>query len=409
MSGSYKNKWWLKIGLSCLACLPITLHSEPVQPKKKILVLCSNGGNGHNSAARALKEILNDRFEFKVIYPINELQIFGVKSGEELYNMALRNRWTRSVNVVSKYVAPKIFRGYKKRLEAMITEEIANNKPDLVISVIPFINLFASEAARKVGVPYLMITTDNDLQTQVHGLQGISHPQFKVVIAPYHHPGREMLFQRNIPEKSIETLGFPLRSDFLKKKDAVLLKAEYHIDSHKPVVLIMFGGAGGGTAYDYAKKVGQAQLGAHLIVCAGRNQSLAEKLYKLKLHPTNSMTVMEFTDKIADLMALSDVIITKPGTLSITESLTMRLPILIDCTSPVIDWEKANIEIVRHYGVGSTIEKLDNVESLVRTYLYDMELRHEIQKSYDKVPSNRFNESIASLIDQMCSKDLLRN
>src|SRR3954467_2829199 len=120
MSRFYKNKQWLKVWLCSLVFLPICLHSVPDKPKKKILVLCSNGGTRRNSAARALKEILSDRFDFKVIYPINQLPPFGESSGEELYNMALRNRWTRSVNMVSKYVAPKLFRGYKKKLEAMI-------------------------------------------------------------------------------------------------------------------------------------------------------------------------------------------------------------------------------------------------------------------------------------------------
>lgn len=86
--------------------------------KKKILVLCSNGGNGHNAAVGALKTILNNGYEFTVVYPIDELEMFGVPSGESLYNLALQKGWTRSVNFISRYVAPKVFRGYKKRSKA---------------------------------------------------------------------------------------------------------------------------------------------------------------------------------------------------------------------------------------------------------------------------------------------------
>jgi processive 1,2-diacylglycerol beta-glucosyltransferase len=390
---------WLLIVL-----FPLWLHSAPsTTPKKKILILCSNGGNGHNSAARALKQILGDQFEFKVIYPIDELQIFGVKSGEALYNMALRNQWTRSVNVVSTHVAPKIFRGYKKALEELIAAELTQENPDLVISLTPFINLPATEAARKAKIPYLMVTTDNDLQTFLHGLQGVSHPHFKIVIAPYFLEARTMLFQRNIPDKNIAILGYPLRSDFLEKKEKKSLKDEYQIPPKKPVILVLMGGQGSETALDYAKKLGKTQLGIHLIVCAGRNHPLVKNLRKVKLHPTNSMTVMGFTDQMADLMAMADLIITKPGTLSTTESLTMRLPILIDCTSPVLSWELANIEIVRRYGVGTTVKNLNQLEPLVRSYLFDTELRHEIQKSYQQVPANRFNTSIAHLVDEMCA------
>lgn len=390
-------RWFL------LLLLPLCLYSVPNEtPKKKILILCSNGGNGHNSAAGALRQILSDRFDFKVIYPIDELQMFGVKSGEELYNAAVRNRWTRSVNLISMYVAPKVFRGYKKKLEGLIAEEISQENPDLIVSVTPFINLPASEAAKKAKVPYLMITTDNDLQNFLHGLQGVSHPHFKVVIAPYSLSGRMMLSKRNIPDKNIAVLGFPLRSDFLEKKDRDALRSHYRIAPYKPVILVMMGGAGGDGALDYAQRLGKIQLGVHLIVCAGRNQPLVKNLRKVKLHPTNSMTVMGFTDQMADLMTIADLIITKPGTLSTTESLAMRLPILVDCTSPVISWEQANIDIVLQYGVGTTIYNLDKLEPLVRTYLYDTEVRHEIQKAYQKVPANRFNTSIAALVDEMC-------
>src|SRR6185436_9451502 len=157
----HSKKWttWILI----FAFAAIKLQAEDVESppisKKKILILCSNGGNGHNAAASALKTILHDKYDFSIVYPINELEIFGIPSGESLYNLALRKGWTRSVNVVSRYVAPKIFRGYKKKLESLIAKHIEAEAPDLVISVIPFINLSASEAARKAGIPYLMITT----------------------------------------------------------------------------------------------------------------------------------------------------------------------------------------------------------------------------------------------------------
>lgn len=393
---------WAKWVL-CFALAPLFLSAEsPELPKKKILVLCSNGGNGHNAAVGALKTLLESRYDFKVIYPIDELEILGVKSGEGVYNLALRNGWTRSVNMVSRYVAPKVFRRYKKKIEELISHHIEKQQPDLVISVIPFINLPATEAARKANIPYLMITTDNDLQTFVHGLQGVSHPHFKIVVGTHLWSTREMLYQRNIPEANIETIGLPVRPDFLSKKDPAALRDQYKIPRHKPIVLIMIGGVGGEATYEYADVLGSAQMGIHLIVCAGRNKDLARSLRKIKLNRSNTMTVMEFTDKIPELMAMADLIITKPGTLSTTESLVMRLPILMDCTNPVISWEQANIDLIKSYGVGDYIEDFDKAESLVRQYLYDSELRHQVQKAYQKMPPNRFNESISAIIDQMC-------
>jgi processive 1,2-diacylglycerol beta-glucosyltransferase len=401
---SFSKKFRGKIWIWLFAAFPLFLQGEETPcNKKKILVLSSNGGNGHNAAVGALKTILEDRYDFKVVYPIDELAIFGVPSGESLYNLALRKGWTRSVNIVSKYVAPKVFRRYKKKLESLVANHIQIQKPDLVISVIPFINFSASEAARKSDVPYLIITTDNDLQTFVHGLQGVSHPNFKVVVGTHLWCSREMLHQRNISDNLIEVIGLPVRPDFLVKKDAKVLREQYQIPVHKPVILIMIGGAGGDAAYQYTKTLGQIQMGVHLIACAGRNKEMAGDMRKIRLNPSNSLTVMEFTDQIPELMAMADLIITKPGTLSTTESLMMRLPILMDGTNPVIDWEQANVDLIKKYGVGNAIKKLEHTEMLVRDYLYDSERRHRVQKAYQKMPANRFNESIAGIIDEMCA------
>jgi processive 1,2-diacylglycerol beta-glucosyltransferase len=393
---------WLKYCSMIWLLAFASLQGEEVC-KKKILVLCSNGGNGHNAAVGALKTILHERYEFTVVYPIDELEMFGVQSGEGLYNLFLQKGWTRSVNFVSRHVAPKVFRSYKKKIEGLIANHIETVEPDLVVSVIPFINFYASEAARKATVPFLMITTDNDLQTFVHGLQGVSHPNFKVVVGTHLPCSQEMLHQKNIADNLIEVIGLPVRPDFLVKKDAKLLREKYQIPAHMPVILIMIGGAGGDATYQYAKTLGQIQMGVHLIACAGRNKEMADDMRKIKLNRSNSLTVMEFTDQIPELMTIADLIITKPGTLSTTESLAMQLPILMDCTNPVIDWEQANIDLIKNYGVGNDIKELKHVEMLVRDYLYDTELRYRVQQAYQKMPANRFNESIAGVIDEMCT------
>jgi rhodanese-related sulfurtransferase len=93
----FRSKLWIWL----LAFAPLFLQGDeaeaPSFKKKKILVLCSNGGNGHNAAVGALKTILHERYDFTVVYPIDELEIFGVPSGESLYNLALRKGWNRSV------------------------------------------------------------------------------------------------------------------------------------------------------------------------------------------------------------------------------------------------------------------------------------------------------------------------
>jgi processive 1,2-diacylglycerol beta-glucosyltransferase len=375
---------------------------EDPKKRKKILILSSNGGYGHTSAANTLKTLLGDIYDFKVVYPIDELRIWGLKSGEQIfYNTMLRWGWVQPMNLVVKHVAPRLFQRRQKRIEKLISEQIEAERPDLIISLIPFINYPATEAARKRELPYLLVTTDNDLRNWVHGLQSVKHPNFKVTIGSDLPSTRELLRGRNVPDSAIETIGLPLRPDFYGSKNLKDLQLEYGIPSDKPVVLIMMGGAGGDSAIEYTQHVGNLNIGAHLLVCTGKNKQLARKLRKLKLDASNSITIMGFTDKIADLMAMADVIITKPGPGTINEAMAMRLPVLVDQTTVPLSWEKANIDLIIKYGIGDRVRSYQDMESLLVKYLHDCTLQSHVQQAFHNVPLNHFHEKIPNLIDRM--------
>lgn len=382
--------------------LVFSTHLTSSENKRNLLVLCSNGGYGHNAAAQTLKNLLGDHYNITVVYPIDQMRIWGVKSGETVYNVLLQNDWIQSLNFVTRHVAPKIFRNRKIQIEGIIRKHIEETNPDLVISLIPFVNFPASEAARKNGTPYLLITTDNDLRLWVHGLQAVQHPHFKVTVGSDLWCSRELLRKRNIPDSAIETIGLPIRTDFFTTKDPVSIRKEFGIPKSKPVALLIIGGAGGEKALEYAQKICSTQYGLHLIACAGKNKDLAEDLRKIPLHPSNTITVMEFTTKISDLMAISDLLITKSGPGTINEAMVMKLPILVDATSTVLSWEQANIDMIMQYGIGDFVESFDELEPLLRQFLFDTELQKEMRDSYRHLPKNRFKESIGPLIDSMC-------
>lgn len=380
---------------------PVLADAPPEAPaRQKILILSSHGGYGHTAAAKTLESILKDRYDLKIIYPIQELRIFGSAAGEEFYNTLCAKGWLRSVNFIARTGA-KLMRSRRTKIDQLIQKHIDKEKPALVISLIPFVNLPASEAARKKEVPYLMVTLDGDLRNWVHGFEAVSHPKFRATIGHDAPTTRRLLTSKKIPNSCIETLGFPIRADFLQPKNREQLRIDYNIPQDKPVVLIMMGGNGGQSAYDYTKTIGKMPLSTHIIVCAGRNEKLAKQLKKIKLHKSNSITIMKFTDKVSDLMALSDLLITKPGPGSINEGLTMQLPMLVDHTGASLFWERANTDLVLSYKVGERIRDLRKIGPILKDYLHNPQTRERIQKAYSEVPSNKFNERIAPLVDTM--------
>ena len=387
--------------LLCSACIRAEESQENPAPRKTLLVLSSTGGGGHIAAAATLQKLVGDEYDIRIVYPINQLRIWGVPSCEQVYNTMLRKGWIRSMNFMVRHMAFPIFGSRQGKIEKIVASYIKTHNPDLVISLIPFVNYPASEAARKQEIPYLLITTDNDLRNWAFLMEKVKHPQLKVTIGSDLPTTRDLLVKKHIPPSAIETIGLPLRPDFIQEKDTAKILDEFHLPANKEKILIMMGGAGGDTAYEYARKIGSMNLSAHLIVIAGRNNKLKKELEQLRLHPSNTLTAFGYTDRVSDLMAVSDVIITKPGPGTINEAIAMKLPILIDNTDSSLFWERANVDIVVNYGIGQKIKKFGQLQELLTLYLKDATKKDSTQESFFSVPSNQFHLRIPGLIREM--------
>ncbi len=387
-----------------LVCCSSFLYSQNSKaPEKKILILSSHGGGGHAAASATIQKILEGQYSFTVVHPIDEVKFWGiVPSGESLYNKIMGLGWIRTVNFCTKHVAPAILREHHPKIQKMVEDYIESANPDLIISLIPFINLPASEAARKNDIPYLLITTDNDLKNWVHGLDKITHPNFQITIGTELPSTKGILIQNNISASQIKTIGLPLRPSFLEKKDKAALREKYQ-NKDKPTVLIMMGGAGNFKAYEYAEALCKSDLGIHVIVITGKNTDLLKQLQTLTPAENNSLQLIGFTDNVADYMAISDLLITKPGPGTINEAIQMKLPILIDRSSQELYWEKANRKLVHFYGIGEDIKKTAELPGALRKYLLQPEFREKVLRAFDRIPQNSFKEEIKMIIAQLCN------
>lgn len=343
-------------------------------------------------------------YEFKTIYPINETRLLGLKSGEKLYNTLIYNNFSRVMNWMARSVAPGVFERQTKTIEKLISENIESYKPDLVVSVIPYVNFAASEAARKADIPFLLITIDNDLETWVHGFEFLKQPNFHITIGTDLPTTRGMLEKFNIKSECIKTIGLPLRPQFHSDKTKEELRREYKIEKGHSVILLMMGGIGARRCIQYAKKILGMDLKTHLFLCVGKNLKLTSKLEKIQRHPSNALTVIPFTDKIHEFMILSDLLITKPGPGTINEAIVTGTPVLLDQTGEVLFWEKINIELTKVRGIGSSIQDISELESHLKGIFFNEPVRNKLQKAISEVSPNEFVQKIQPLIDSLCQE-----
>lgn len=339
--------------------------------------------------------------QFHLCYPINEVSLFGIKPREAIYNRLIFNNLNRLMNAMARF-APKVFKMRTKDIEAYISREIEKFKPDIVISVIPYINLAASEAARKASLPFLLVTIDNDLEIWVNGLKKLTHPHFKVTIGSDLPTSRGRLEACGIKKENIKTIGLPLRPDFHLRKSKEELRAEYRIESEVPVVLLMMGGIGAKRAIKYAKKIAAMTFKIHLFICVGKNEQIGGRLKEIFLTSSSQLTVVSFTDKIPELMTLSDLLITKTGPGTINEAIATKTPVLLDETEVVLFWEKINIDLVLKRGIGRSIKNLSELESHMKELLFNPEVRAQLMEGLNRLPPNQFVQKIGPLIESLC-------
>ncbi|TAM34320.1 hypothetical protein EPN54_06520 [bacterium] len=177
---------------------------------------------------------------------------------------------------------------------------------------------------------------------------------------------KDKLLSKGVREEAVRVFGIPFSPDFAKVRDRGQLADKLGIEGKKFTVLLMTGSFGSGPLEEIAKGLcGFAQV---LVVCA-KNDPLFRRLTKQDLE---NVKVFGFVNNPEELMAVSDVIITKPGGLSITELLNMELfPVFV---AAIPGQERENIKVLAAYGVGFTPKNIPQIRDFV------MELKNDPRK-----------------------------
>ncbi|MEI6631441.1 MAG: glycosyltransferase [bacterium] len=164
---------------------------------------------------------------------------------------------------------------------------------------------------------------------------------------------KAQLISAGVNEEQVKESGIPVDAKFFLKYDRSNLADKF-------TILLVTGSFGLGPIEEIVELLYKdMQI---LVVCA-RNKRLYQRLTK-KNYP--GVRVFGFVDNIEELMAVSDIVITKPGGLTIAEVLAIGLvPVFI---SPIPGQETKNIEVLRRYGIGDTAGSLAALKEIILDY-----------------------------------------
>ena len=110
----------------------------------------------------------------------------------------------------------------------------------------------------------------------------------------------------------------------------------------------------------------------------------------------NRIRVFDFTDRVAEFMYVSDLVITKPGGLTSTESIVSKLPLLI--INPIPGQETENAEFLEERGVGILLQKNDDIDLALDGLLNNQEELDLMKRNCEKIAKPNSTKDICEIL-----------
>ena len=329
----------------------------------KVLVLTMDGGNGTLSASLALKEWLDGQgAECAVVDFIAETDPL-VNAFAGCYNLLLRGdlrlaalyMWLAQTGPMDWYIALNARAG--KRARRLIERE----RPDVVVLTSPWVIGPALKALPENGRKRpRALTVVVDLGEGMPVDWG--NPKVDLTVLPTAE-ARDFLGRRGAGPGNAKVLGMPLSPALVGQRPSQE-ECRQRFGAHGPLCTVLGGREGGKNALRIADGLLKESTGAALLVQCGRNRDLLRAASKRK-----GLAAVGFVDSMAELYAASDVVITKPGALTVSELVAIRKPFIVDASQAVMPQELGNVRFVEERGLGLVARSRQEIPGMVRSIL----------------------------------------
>jgi processive 1,2-diacylglycerol beta-glucosyltransferase len=183
---------------------------------------------------------------------------------------------------------------------------------------------------------------------------------------------RARLIARGAPAESVIATGIPISTRFSSKIDPHAVRKTIGLRDDEPVLLVLSGGFGMGPVAEILAELDKVSAQFQTVVVTGRNEELRRDLAAQdRKHPTH---VLGFASNMHELMAISDLIISKPGGLTSSEALALGKPLFI--LNPIPGQEAANSDFLLERGAAIKVNRVEDLPYRLDQLLGTKKLGH---------------------------------
>ena len=346
-------------------------HNTP-----KILIISSDTGGGHRSAAQALAEGLQKFWQgesvaVRVIKAVEESHHITGKL-VNVYNWILRNKqhWMKYVYWAMNRFRPETREFVHRRCIGFCTEIFEKWCPHIVVSVHPLTQHIFARILKNLNlsnqIPLVTVVTD-----PCYGFwKGWACDDVSLYLVANEDAQRQLVDYGIAPEK-IKISGMPINSKFCEvtEKDAQNARKALDLDEEKFTIFVNAGWVGGGNIPQIFRELVRGELNVQAIFLAGKNEELRLEAVELAKTAKFPVKVIGYSDEIEKLMQSANVMISKLGGLTTFEALACRLPIIADTTTPPMPQEAGTVNLIAKRGAGILLEKASDIVPMIQSLL----------------------------------------
>lgn len=332
----------------------------------RVLSLTVSAGKGHNKAAEAIKKhfLKNyDNVEMEIVDVLKYINPMIDKIVVGSYLKSLKRTpaiYAKLYEFAENEEAISSFSGLVNDvLSLKLKNLIEDFNPDVILCTHPFPIEMLSILKKKgkISTPVAAILTDY----APHSFWLYSHVEAYII------PHEDFIYEvvdKGISEDTIYPYGIPISEDFLVEIDKEQARDELGLERDKLTLLLMGGGLGIGNIKGIFEALAFSSMDVQIIAVTGSNLKLKNKLEDIASRSSKKTLIFDYTDKVSALMSASDILVTKPGGLTITEALVSHIPIII--TSPIPGQEEKNSAYLLNSGIAARVKSSDNIVSVIK-------------------------------------------
>lgn len=371
----------------------------------RVLILSCNTGEGHNSCAKAIKEVYDAHSD---VCEINDALAFISKRFSRFISwghstmyrhLAWLFKWgygysERHPGVFHEHSAVyKLLTSGSERLY----QYIADGNYDTVICVHVFSSLMLTDMVKKhpMGIKTCFVATDYTCSPSVQDSN----------LDVYFIPDESLTYDfeyPNIPKSKMVGSGIPIRQMFYKSTDQTEAKRQFDISPEHKHLLIMCGSMGCGPLKRLAKLLCKMlETDCEISIVCGTNQKLQKRLER-KYEAHDNFHIRGFVKDMSTLMDSADLYLTKPGGLSVSEACIKRLPMV--CIDAVAGCEEYNRRYFVRMGGAKTGANVWEIAKACQNILTDDARRQEMHTILNQQPTVNSSECIYSTMKELSHK-----